>query len=177
MIFAAIKRYFQFNYYQQQAEYYESYITDCLRKQTASDRNKKPSKGIRASIRPGKSTQGIKYSASELMKKGVLVEVIDVDIKSPYKGLQVRFRFPGTEDILTNMFSFQQFLSKTYQDNGMFAQSTWELMLSPPESFFKIFYKNNMKVFLLWFQEIVQKCQFEVRNYAYVIRVYEPTLK
>ena len=41
------------------------------------------------------------------MKKGVLVEVIDVDIKSPYKGLQVRFRFPGTEDILTNMFSFQ----------------------------------------------------------------------
>ena len=79
----------QFNYYQQQAEYYESYITDCLRKQTSSDRNKKPSKGIRASIRPGKSSQGIKYSASELMKKGVLVEVIDVDIKSPYKGLQV----------------------------------------------------------------------------------------
>merc|ERR1712235_134503 len=78
----------KFNYYQQQAEYYESYITDCLRKQTASDRNKKPSKGIRVSIRPGKSTQGIKYSASELMKKGVLVEVIDVDIKSPYKGLQ-----------------------------------------------------------------------------------------
>jgi len=78
----------KFNYYQQQAEYYESYITDCLRKQTASDRNKKPSKGIRASIRPGKSSQGIKYSASELMKKGVLVEVIDVDIKSPYKGLQ-----------------------------------------------------------------------------------------
>ena len=85
----SIKCKIQFNYYQQQAEYYESYITDCLRKQTASDRNKKPSKGIRASIRPGKSSQGIKYSASELMKKGVLVEVIDVDIKSPYKGLQV----------------------------------------------------------------------------------------
>ena len=86
---SSIKCKIQFNYYQQQAEYYESYITDCLRKQTSSDRNKKPSKGIRASIRPGKSSQGIKYSASELMKKGVLVEVIDVDIKSPYKGLQV----------------------------------------------------------------------------------------
>ena len=92
-ISALLKFWIQFNYYQQQAEYYESYITDCLRKQTSSDRNKKPSKGIRASIRPGKSTQGIKYSASELMKKGVLVEVIDVDIKSPYKGLQVSHMF------------------------------------------------------------------------------------
>ena len=27
------------------------------------------------------------------MKKGVLVEVIDVDIKSPYKGLQVSHMF------------------------------------------------------------------------------------
>ena len=49
----------------------------------------KPLIGVRASLRSKSISEGIKYSAAELIKKEILLEVIGIEIKHPYKGLQV----------------------------------------------------------------------------------------
>ena len=75
-----------------QAEFYDHYITNCLTKQcSARTPQKKIGKSVRDSFRlKPKQNTGIKYSAAELTKKGVLLEIIDEDIKAPYRGVQVK---------------------------------------------------------------------------------------
>ena len=87
-----IAKLFQNEYYQQKAEFYESYIIDCLTKQSFGA-PKTAKRGIRASLRPKQNADnGVKYSAADLLKKEVLVDVVGVDIKPPYKGLHVSFK-------------------------------------------------------------------------------------
>ena len=73
-------------YYEEQANYYERYIADCLAKQTAVKEGKRR-KSIRNSFRAKSTNSSIKYSAEDLKKKGVLIEITE-EI-STYKRLQV----------------------------------------------------------------------------------------
>lgn len=90
-------------YYEEQANYYERYITDCLAKQTAVKEGKRR-KSIRTSFRSKSTSSSVKYSAEDLRKKGVLIEIINEDISS-YKRLQVSFQFSNISKNIFKLFS------------------------------------------------------------------------
>lgn len=76
-------------YYEEQADYYERYITDCLAKQTAVKEGKRK-RSLRTSFRSKSTSTSVKYSAEELKKKKILISITE-NIDN-WKRLQVVFR-------------------------------------------------------------------------------------
>ena len=76
-------------YYEDQSNYYERYIADCLAKQTAVKEGKRKN-SISGSFRRNKDSKNVvKYSAEELRKKGVLIQIENEEIKN-FKRVQVK---------------------------------------------------------------------------------------
>ena len=63
-------------YYEEQADYYERYITDCLAKQTAVKEGKRK-RSLRNSFRSKSTSTSVKYSAEELRKKQILISITE----------------------------------------------------------------------------------------------------
>jgi len=63
-------------YYEEQADYYERYITDCLAKQTAVKEGKRK-RSLRTSFRSKSTSTSVKYSAEELKKKKILISITE----------------------------------------------------------------------------------------------------
>ena len=79
-------------YYEEQREYYERYIADCLAKQSVDDKQakSKPAKGASFRLKSRKEKKEIKYSAEQLIKKGILLSLDGDEVKNT-KHLKVIF--------------------------------------------------------------------------------------
>lgn len=84
-------------YYEEQADYYERYITDCLAKQTAVKEGKRK-RSLRTSFRSKSTSTSVKYSAEELKKKKILISITE-NIDN-WKRLQVVFRISSNYQII-----------------------------------------------------------------------------
>jgi Ras GTPase-activating-like protein IQGAP2/3/Ras GTPase-activating-like protein IQGAP1 len=79
-------------YYEEQREFYERYISDCLAKQAIDDKQAKAksAKGGSFRLKSRKEKKEVKYSADQLIKKGVLLSLDGDEVKNT-KHLKVTF--------------------------------------------------------------------------------------
>jgi len=71
-------------YYEEQRVFYERYIADCLAKQSIDDKQAKakPTKGASFRLKSRKEKKVVKYSADQLIKKGILLSLDGDEVKN-----------------------------------------------------------------------------------------------